>query len=134
MIPESETSLVAAYGIYCGHCGDYLAHVNDDEDLRKKVAAEICQQLNIDVTPEQVGCLGCWGEIHTQWAASLGCQVRRCAEQRGLLSCALCDEFPCEELDRQIGQDSQSRGNLYRIREVGLDAWLNEVKSSPDVG
>ena len=82
MIPASEEALIAACGGYCGHCGDYLAYVNDDKDLKKKMAAEIREQLNLDVLPEQVGCLGCWGEIHRVWCAS--CEVCGCCEQEGI--------------------------------------------------
>ena len=132
MIPKSERALIAACGMYCGDCGDYLAYVGNDEGLRSKVAAEIREQLNIDLTPEQVGCLGCWGEIHTPWAASLGCEVRRCAEGKGVLSCALCDGFRCERLDHQSSRGSKARTNLCRIKEVGLEVWLNEFRSRLD--
>ena len=56
---ESGRSLIGACGFYCGTCGDYLAHVNDDDELRRKVAAEINKQLNMNLAPEEVRCLGC---------------------------------------------------------------------------
>jgi len=130
VIPESERSLIGACGVYCGACGDYLAYVNDDKELRRKAAAEINRQLNMNLAPEEVRCLGCWGEIHTAWAASLRCDVRRCAEEKRMLSCALCDRFPCEKLDRRVDKKNKHMGNLSRIKEIGLDAWLNEVKKS----
>ena len=66
MISESKKTLIAACGCgYCGNCDDYLSYINNDKELKAKVASHIKKQLNIDIKPEQVGCLGCWGEIHT---------------------------------------------------------------------
>ena len=134
MIRESEKKLIAPCGIYCGQCNDYLAYAKGDPEAMTKAIAEISKVLHRNVSPDEVRCLGCWGEVHTAHSACIGCEVRRCAEGKGILTCAVCDEFLCEKLDRRIRKnDKKQRDNLYRIREVGLEAWLDEIKSSPGV-
>lgn len=128
MISESERALIAACGCgYCGNCDDYISYINNDKALKKRVATHIRKQLDIDVKPEQVGCLGCWGEIHTDFSSSLDCEIRKCALRNGILTCALCKEFPCERLKRRP-RANEELANLYRIKKIGLESWLNEVK------
>lgn len=128
VLSESEKKLIAPCGLYCGCCDDYIAHVNNDEELKKKVAAAINKQLDMDILPGQVGCEGCRGKLHTKWSANLNCEVRRCAEQKGVLSCVLCDDFACEKLRSHFAGDINKKTNLHRIREIGLEAWLCGIK------
>ncbi len=76
-------------------------------------------------------CLGCrLGEQHSY------CSVYRCCVmKRGHLTCADCEEYPCERLLRVIGEGVDSFishrpafPNLERIREVGLEAYLEEQR------
>ncbi|MEN8127733.1 MAG: DUF3795 domain-containing protein [Planctomycetota bacterium] len=127
---ESEKKLIAPCGLYCGNCNDYIAHIKNDDDLKKKVATAINKQLNINISSEQVGCEGCWGTLHTEYSSNLDCEVRCCAEQRNILSCALCENFPCEKLQNHFKGDNKKKINLDRIREIGLDTWLCEIKNN----
>lgn len=133
MIPESEKSLIAPCGIYCGACSDYLAYTTGDEEAMKKAVSEVSRAQGRDVAPEEIKCLGCWGGIHTEYSACIACEIRSCAEGRGLLSCALCESFPCDALNRRIGDNHKnSKHNLYRIREIGLQAWFEEIREQDE--
>ena len=71
------------------------------------------------------GCGGC-----NQGPIGYPCQIKPCAEEKGLAACGECEEMPCETLtaffDR--GRDISVVGekNSYRIAEVGYVAWLQE--------
>jgi len=75
-------------------------------------------------------CLGCQlGPQHDY------CSVYRCARKRGYWTCAECDEYPCEGLLRLVGDGVDSflshrpmLPNLERIKEAGLDAYLQEQR------
>jgi hypothetical protein len=63
-VKQSEKALIAACGGYCGGCTDYSAYINNDKKLKRKLAQEFSKQFNMDIKPEDVGCLGCHGSIH----------------------------------------------------------------------
>lgn len=54
------------------------------------------------------------------------CGIRKCAVAKGLSVCAQCDEFPCEQLSAFTRRYPFVLNNNERIREIGLDAWLEE--------
>ena len=78
-------------------------------------------------------CLSCHlGEQHSY------CSVYRCCvTKRGLITCAECEEYPCERLVRVLGVEEgldsfvshkPAMSNLDRIREAGLSTYLEEQK------
>ena len=138
---QSERALVAACGGYCGGCLDYLVYISNDDELKKKLAEEISKDLGMDLKPEDIGCLGCHGSIHKPWCAS--CSLQRCTEEKAILSCAFCDEYPCQKVgefhDRaeKKGKSSENiarRRHILRQREIGLEKWLAEAKQEAKIG
>ncbi|HUT20699.1 MAG TPA: DUF3795 domain-containing protein [Anaerolineae bacterium] len=99
-----------------------------------------------------IGCCGLYCGLCPRFTSSApsrctGCQLgpqhdycsvyRCCATKHGLGTCAECDEYPCERLLRALGTDEgldsfvshkPARPNLDRIREAGLDVFLQEHK------
>jgi len=64
-------------------------------------------------------CQGCGAGGGNPW-----CSIRRCCQKKGFTSCA---EFPCEKLDWITKRYSKwNVKNLERIREVGIEKWLEE--------
>lgn len=144
---QSEKALVASCGGYCGGCPFYyLAYVSNDEKLRK--VRELSKQFSMDIKPDDIGCLGCHGSIRSRWCAS--CSIRQCTEEKGILTCAFCGVFLCEKLEKfydeenkrygnKTGYGDESRAQILRQREIGLEKWLEEIrfvreKKSQDAG
>lgn len=121
---QPEKALVGACGGYCGGCTDYLAYINNDEKLKRKLAEEFSEQFSMNIKPEDVGCLSCHASIHKPWCAS--CSIRQCTEERGILTCAFCDEFPCEKLQKYY--EDKCRAHILRQKEIGLENWLEKMK------
>jgi len=94
------------------------------DDLRRQVASAINKEMNLDIPLDQVGCDGCWGGIHTAWAASIGCRIRQCVEAKNFATCADCADFPCSIYLKQFADDSGQAKNIKKIKQVGLDAWI----------
>ena len=128
--PERRKEL-SACGNHCGGCHDFLARARDDDALREEVSRVIKKELGLDVPPERVGCDGCWGEIHTPWAAWTGCAIRTCVETKGLATCAECADFPCATYLKQFDEASNEAKNLREIREAGADDWLASREDAP---
>ena len=90
---------LAYCGLDCEKCEARLATVNQDEALRRKVAALWSQLNGVTITPEQICCEGCRMDgVKTPYCESL-CPIRQCALSRNVSACADCEESKtCEKL------------------------------------
>ena len=101
-----NTRYIAPCGLYCGNCGSNL------------VAGE-CHGC---------GCTqpDCAAHVHHET-----CYIYQCATEKGIQTCAACEDFPCTPLI-QFAYDPIWRthlpvlDNLRRIRKIGVDVWLEE--------
>ena len=82
-------------------------------------------------TVDQVKCEGCGSA--DRFVLGDRCAFRKCAEDKGLESCGLCPEFPCESLagfyHKERLQQGEAEKNARRIREAGIDKWLDEAET-----
>lgn len=85
---------------YCGYNCRVCAARSDDPSLREELVAGWRKLYgHQDYTAENVHCCGCRGEGEV---ADKQCRARPCARERGLASCADCEEFPCDKLKELI--------------------------------
>ncbi|MDD4310503.1 MAG: DUF3795 domain-containing protein [Candidatus Cloacimonetes bacterium] len=104
-------------GLYCGAC---LCNIVKDEGTVAEVADKLSK------TVEQLTCTNCKTELHQD------CSFVVCCTAKGLNNCSECPELPCEEISK-FAQDGIKHHalvipNLLRIREIGLEVWLEEQK------
>ena len=105
--------LIAYCGLDCEACDARIATVNNDDELRKKVA-ELWSDLNgIDIAPEMINCLGCRVDgVKTVYCDSL-CQIRQCALGRKVETCGSCGEMnTCEKLAMVTSNSEEALKNL----------------------
>ncbi|MCX6991554.1 MAG: DUF3795 domain-containing protein [Kiritimatiellaeota bacterium] len=121
---------VGACGNNCAACLDYRVLTEDRDDLRRQVASAIKREMNLDIPLDQVGCDGCWGGIHTAWAASLDCKIRQCVEARNYTTCADCPDFTCATYLKQFLENSDQAKNINAIKQVGMDKWIAQQAAS----
>ena len=97
---------------YCGYdCGKCAAR-SDDPDVRQRLVDGWRKLFGHEnYTAENVKCDGCksGGRVADQ-----KCEARPCAIERGVESCALCDDFVCKKV-----------GHLLASRE-GMFIFLNK--------
>lgn len=113
-------------GLYCGACSSMLLSEKEAGDQR-------LAKLKLDY--EDSACAGCAG------GANPDCEFILCNQEHGSECCALCPEFPCQQITK-FSQDEWAHhidviDNLKRIKEIGVDAWLKEQRekwSCPDCG
>ncbi len=119
----SDGDLVGRCGLYCGSCPIYRA----SHDFDEKKVMEL--SFGTRCTVGQIKCEGCGSE--DRFVLGGKCAFRKCAAEKGLGSCGLCPEFPCESLQGFWDSDRLVQGeaekNARRIREVGVDRWLLEA-------
>jgi hypothetical protein len=81
---------------YCGYdCGTCAAR-SDDPAVRQRLVDGWRKYFgHQSYTAENVRCDGCRADGRL---ADKSCQARPCAVERGVESCALCGDFPCDKV------------------------------------
>jgi hypothetical protein len=107
---------IAYCGLDCHKCEAYLATVNDDDGLRRKVAKEWSELNNVEITPEMINCEGCRADgKKTPFCESL-CPIRQCAMERNYRTCGDCEEMEsCTKVRMVIGNNQEALNNLRQI-------------------
>jgi len=107
-----EKNLSGCCGLYCGLCTRFQS--------KAPSRCPGCKLLNEDRT--FCGVFGC------------------CVRKRDMVTCADCEEYPCQRLLTKLGVQADGSGmdsfishkpalpNLTRIREAGLEVWLEEQR------
>lgn len=90
---------IAYCGLNCETCEARIATVNNDNELRKKVAAEWSELNQVEITPEMINCEGCRIDgVKTPFCDSL-CHIRKCAMSKKVETCQSCNQMKsCEKL------------------------------------
>lgn len=104
---------IAYCGLNCEACEARIATINNDDELRRKVAA-LWSELNAaEITPELINCSGCRiPGVKTPFCDSL-CPIRQCAMSRGVETCGNCSEMDsCEKLDMIVKNNKDALRNL----------------------
>ena len=97
----------------CEKCQTRKATIDDDDDLRKKVAKELSEMGGMEISPDSINCEGCRIDgIKTMYCESM-CPVRQCALSKGIATCGECGEFEsCEKLRNANGNSEDALENL----------------------
>ena len=104
---------IAYCGLDCEKCEARIATVNNDNELRKKVAAEWTEMNHVEITPEMINCAGCRVDgVKTPFCDSL-CQIRQCGLAKKIETCGSCGELStCGKVKMIIGNNKEALENL----------------------
>ena len=105
--------IIAYCGLNCEKCEARIATLNNDDELRRKVAKLWSELNNVEITPEMINCVGCRVDgVKTVYCESL-CKIRQCAMKRNYTTCGSCGEKEkCEKVAMVIGNNAEARKNL----------------------
>jgi phage FluMu protein Com len=120
----SGQELIAACGLYCGSCGIYIATQEKDSEKILQYAVVLNQSY------EDTLCDGC-GAVRKSLHCSRFCNFFDCKHQKGVTSCNICDEFPCQalyEFKFKMPHRAEIIDSLKRLGKIGAETWLNEMK------
>ena len=117
-----DRRLMAPCGLYCGTCGVYISHRDDNAKFRGKLAALYGSE------PEQTRCLGCWQPDPPEllYGFCQQCPIRDCVRDRGYYSCHQCNEFPCQYVENfplPVGR---------RVMKRAIPSWRAKVAELGD--
>ena len=123
--------LISACGIDCTACEVFQATKNNDEELRRTLAAKFSKLWGKPVRPSQIECHGCKGRLDQHFEAD--CRLLVCATERGYAHCFQCPDYGvCEHYDwfRSLKVPSHpqiiSVGTL--MGTLGVDEWKRRAK------
>ena len=108
--------MIAYCGLDCGQCPALEATRMDDDAERARVAEMWSQEFGADIKPEDINCDGCLVENGRLFNYCRVCEIRACSRDRGLSSCAVCDDYGCEKLTKFHDMAPEAKKTLERIR------------------
>jgi hypothetical protein len=109
-------TMIAACGLDCAQCDAYIATQANDRAALAAVAEKWTKEYNAPgLTADNVQCDGCMLEGRKIGHCS-ECQIRLCALERGLATCAVCPDYACEKLQGFLAVVPQAKANLEAIR------------------
>jgi hypothetical protein len=108
--------MIAYCGIDCGGCPALEATRKDDDAERTRVAEMWSKEFGADLKPEDIDCDGCLAEGDRLFGHCRVCEIRSCSRDRGVTTCAVCDDYGCEKLTKFHDMVPQARETLEKIR------------------
>ena len=115
-----KKELAAPCGLYCGVCGIYIAHRDNNEKFKERLAPVY------SLSAEEIKCRGCLSEEPFTYCRV--CAIKSCTEGKGIEGCHQCDEFPCRYIDDfplPVGKKVILRA-VPAWRELGTEKWREE--------
>ena len=108
-------NFIAYCGLDCEKCEARLATINNDNELRKKVATEWSRLNNITITPEMINCEGCRIDGKKTVFCDKLCQIRQCAMNKKYETCGDCAEMKtCKKVAMIISNNVEALNNLTK--------------------
>lgn len=109
--------MIGYCGLDCDQCGAFIATKNNDDALRVKVAEEWARLYDAPIKPEHINCTGCQSAgVKTYYCDAL-CEIRKCAAEKTVDTCADCSDYPCFVLDEFLHMAPQAKTTLDGLRK-----------------
>lgn len=109
--------LIAYCGLNCGECEAYHATQKDDKEEFAKIAADWSERYGGDTKPEDVICDGCSTPSERKNSHYYKCNIRICAQEKGNDTCASCEEYICEKLERFFKEAPKAKETLEGMKK-----------------
>jgi len=90
---------ISPCGLDCTECEAYIATKKCDMEKLAEVAEKWNEQYGGESTAEDCICDGCTMGERLSKAHAQTCKIRICADNRGVPTCAHCEDFICEMLE-----------------------------------
>jgi hypothetical protein len=120
-----EPELLGVCGLFCGACPHHRATHPEGRHLLEQAARR-------GQDPAAYTCQGCRSDTLYVHPGCAHCELRACAEGRGLPHCGGCSELPCQRLAtfRDDGRVHHREvvANLEDLNDRGVRRWLAEQR------
>jgi len=117
---ESKDKLAAPCGLYCGVCGVYIAHRDNNIKFKERLTTVY------GVSVDGIKCEGCLSD--EVFAYCQVCPIRSCTVEKSIEGCHQCNDFPCkfiEDFPLPVGKKVILRA-IPTWRGLGTERWMEE--------
>jgi len=114
---KEEKKMIAKCGLVCSECPAYIATQKNDDTLRAETAKKWSEMFKADIKPSDINCDGCQSEGQRLFSYCQTCEIRKCAREKNLATCADCPDYSCEKLDKFLAQVPEARKVLEGLRK-----------------
>ena len=108
--------MIAYCGLNCSECPAYIATQANDDRLRVDCASKWSTEYKVNVKPESINCDGCKSDGNRFFVCS-NCGVRKCASEKGVDNCSVCEDYPCRKLQKMWTIDPKIKTSLAVLRK-----------------
>ena len=116
-VDKMISEMIAYCGLDSGECKAFKATQTRDNEWKRRIAQHWSGQGNAKFKPEDVDCHGCKSDLISGFCQKL-CQIRPCAIEKKVKTCAHCDDYPGEKLKEYLATDPVATINLEKIRKT----------------
>lgn len=100
-------------GLDCTKCEAYVALKTNDDVLRIKTAQEWTKKYNHQYSKDMINCTGCTSKKEPHCGYCGMCEIRACAQKRGIARCLHCSDFNgCKIVEKFEQQSGLNLKNL----------------------
>ena len=115
-----ETS-IAFCGLNCDTCPVHLATLEQDKSRQQKMRESIAEKCysvyGLVLKPEDISdCDGCRSDTGIIFPGCLSCEIKKCAVEKNISSCAFCFYYVCPKLQEHFLLDPDAQIRLEEIR------------------
>jgi hypothetical protein len=115
--------MIAYCGLTCDTCPVHLATLEQDvlkrQTLRIDIAQKCREHYGMNLQPHDItDCDGCRSGTDRLFSGCVNCEIRGCAIDRELTSCAFCDDYGCEKLLKHFKADPSAQARLEILRNA----------------
>ncbi len=103
-------------GLECTECPACIATQAGDMQALEKLASDWSSQFGMQIAAENVMCDGCKSDTGRLSGYCTMCEVRSCAVDRAVVTCAHCDDYGCEKLLACPAYEGKGKELLEKIR------------------
>ena len=114
-----KEKMIAKCGLVCSECPAYIATQKNDDALRAETAKKWSEMFKSDIKAADINCDGCPTDSPRLFGYCTACEIRKCARDKKLATCASCPEYACEKLDKFLAQVPEARKVLEELRKEG---------------
>jgi len=132
---ENPLRLVAYCGLYCGLCA-HRSRIPERAKLLKETLHEEGVNWYYKYVPSMKDTFPIfWNFLNTLVKIDCtcrtaggppDCKIRECAKKKGVDSCPLCSEYPCNLIKHLAEHYVMAIQDGKRLKKIGLKAWVRE--------
>ena len=111
------SEMIAYCGLHCDECKAFKATQSEDLEWKEEIARHWSDQGKIKFRPEDVDCHGCKSDVISGYCQKI-CEIRPCAADRKVETCAQCKDYQCEKLKEFLPNEPEATKNLQEIRKT----------------